>query len=40
MLKRVSSRFLSQIFCLRVPNDILGEPICAMVQQNSGIESG
>ena len=40
MLKRVSSRFLSQFFCLMVPKDFVGELFCAMVQQISGIETG
>ena len=36
MLKRVSSRFLSQTFCVMVSKDIVGEPFWAIVQKISG----
>ena len=37
MLKRVSSRFLLQTFCLMVPKDIVVELFCAMVLKTSEI---
>ena len=30
--------FLSKVFCLIVPKSFVGEPFCAAVQKNSGVE--
>ena len=32
------SRFSVDFFCLTVPNDFVGEPLCAMFQKSSGSE--
>ena len=38
MLKSVLSHFSVRSFCLIVPNSFVGEPFCAVVQKNSGVE--